>query len=646
MTYTSATDTSATERFGRAHGPTPGRWARVGAVAAAAALAATGVLVTSPAAPVSAQDWTISDLTTSGVDADRLAAELAGEGVTIQNASFTGADTQGGLFGGPAPIGAINLFDGVVLSTGDVNDAPGPNTAGNTSTNQSGAGDPDLSDLVDGATTRDAAVLEIEFVPTDTDLQINYVFGSEEYQEFVDSSFNDVFGFFVNGENCATVATDAGTVPVSVNTINHLRSTQLYINNPNSGDGPPFDVEFDGFTRPLTCFAEVNPGEVNTLKLAIADTSDSIYDSAVFLEASGVTSTPKTRYQALETPQRIYDSRPIGQVPAGGQVTIPVAGLAGVPADAISVALNVTSTRSTASGFFTVWPTGDPRPNASNVNYVAGVDTPNLVVAKIGDDGSINVFAEQASDVVVDVFGWFDNTVAENGFTPTVPNRVVDTRSTPGKPAAGEIVTFQVTGGGVPEGVDSVALNLTINDADAAGWAAAFAAGDDVPATSNVNVLAGETRPNVVFAPVSDDGRVSVYLNVGAHVIADVLGSYNTESDAELFKPVRPRRVWDTRQNEILAAGGELTLKITDIVGVPSTATAVVLNVTAAAPEAPGFLTIYPADVSRPEASNLNYVTGQVVPNVVISGVSPAGEITIYSFATTHVIVDVAGWYG
>ncbi len=618
-----------------------GRLARIGIVAA---LAATGVVATAPASPVSAQAWQVRDLTTSGVDADRLAAELAGEGVTIVSAAFTGDDRQGALFAGSAPIDAIGLFDGVVLSTGDVNDVVGPNSSNQTTTQFFGQdGDPDLDDLV-GATTYDAAVLEIEFIPTDTDLQINYVFGSEEYLDFVGSQFNDVFGFFVNGENCATVATAEGPVPVSINTINPDANAQLYIDNPASS--PSFNVEFNGFTRPLTCFADVVPGEVNTLKLAIADTNDRIRDSAVFIEASGVTSTPKTRYQALPTPERIYDSRPIAPIPAGGDITIPVAGRAGVPSDAISVALNVTSTRSLANGFFTVWPKGEPRPNASNVNYEAGVDTPNLVVAKIGDDGSINVFAEQTSDVVIDVFGWFDNTIAENGFTPVVPRRVVDTRTAGVKAAAGEIVTFQVTGGGVPAGVDSVALNLTINDADADGWAAAFAAGDSVPETSNVNFRAGETRPNVVFAPVSASGEVSVYMFVGGHVIADVLGSYNTESDAELFKPVRPRRIWDTRQNEILAADSELTLKVTDIVGVPSTATAVVLNVTVAAPQAPGYLTVYPANVNRPEASNLNYVTDQVVPNVVISGVSPAGEIKIYSFATTHVIVDVAGWYG
>ena len=100
-----------------------------------------------------------------------------------------------------------------------------------------------------------------------------------------------------------------------------------------------------------------------------------------------------------------------------------------------------------------------------------------------------------------------------------------------------------------------------------------FASGSPVPLTSNVNFAAGQTRPNVVFAPVGADGQVSVFVSTGADVIADVFGWYSTSSDAELFKPVKPKRVWDSRQHTIIPAGGELTLKVTDIVGVPSTAT-------------------------------------------------------------------------
>ena len=199
----------------------------------------------------------------------------------------------------------------------------------------------------------------------------------------------------------------------------------------------------------------------------------------------------------------------------------------------------------------------------------------------------------------------------------------------------------------MPADAKSVVLNLTLDQPPSAGWAAAYAAGAPVPATSNVNVLAGETRPNVVFAPIGVNGSVSVYLDTTAHVIADVFGYYSPASNAELFKPVKPKRLIDTRPKGIrIPAGGTIEVKVTDIGGVPSTATAVVLNVTATDAQGTGYLTVFPANVAQPPSSNVNYVAGQSIPNVVVSGVSPDGRVKIFSYAETQVIVDVAGWFG
>ena len=615
-------------------------------VGLSAAIAATGFITISEGSPASAATWSIVDLNTTNVNA--LAQEIAGPGVTITSATFTGDPRQGGLFSGPGVVDAIGVTDGVVMSSGIVGEVIGPNNAGNNGESFGGDGDPDLDAIV-GSDTHDAAVLEMTFVPTSPDLQINYVFASEEYQEFVDSQYNDVFAFWVNGVNCATIANPGGLEPVTINTINHLRNTQLYVDNPEpdfvNTAAAPFDTQFDGFTLPLTCFATVTPNVENTLVLAIADTSDGVWDAAVFLESSGVTSTPKTKYSPL-TPERVLDTRGGTKIAAGGTINVPIAGKFGVPTDAVSVALNVTATQAEDNGFLTVFPNGQPLPVASNVNYTTGADVPNLVVAPLGTDGSINIFSEDATHVIVDIFGWF-GTNATNGFLAAVPTRVFDSRPGGVKVEAGHFVTFPVVGfGGVPAGTPSVALNLTIDQPDQAGFASVFASGAPVPLTSNVNFAAGQTRPNVVFAPVGADGQVSVFVSTGAHVIADVFGWYSTASDAELFKPVKPKRVWDSRQHTIIPAGGELTLKVTDIVGVPSTATAVVLNVTVTAPAGGGFLTVYAANVARPETSNVNYVTDQTVPNVVISGVSVDGRIKIWTFADAHIIVDVAGWFG
>jgi hypothetical protein len=621
---------------------------RAAVVLASAAIAASTFTVGLTSSPAQAATWQLSNLTTPGVDAIRLAQELAGQGVTVNSATFTGDPLSAGLFGGAGVADTIGVTDGVVLSSGEITAVAGPNDSSGESGITTGGSDPDLDALVDGS-INDAAVLEVSFTPQTADLQINYVFASEEYKEYVDSSFNDVFAFFINGTNCATVAGASGPAPVSINSINHLRNQQIFVDN--TGDGtpsgePPFDTEFDGFTQVLTCFANVMPGVPNTMKLAIADVSDSILDSAVFLESAGVTSTPKTKYSPL-SPTRLYDTRttaPPAKLPAGQSITIPVAGLHGIPNDVVSVALNVTAVNAEAPGYLTAYPSGAPVPLASNVNYFGANAVPNLVIAKVGTDGKISVFSSATSDVVVDLFGYF-SVAAANGFLPTVPHRVIDTRNT-GKPGAGSTVTFDITSAGVPAGAPAVVLNLTITEPDTLGYAAAFAAGAAVPATSNVNYYAGETRPNAVIAPVSADGKVSVFTLASAHIVADVMGYYSTASESELFKPVNPKRVYDTRQHTAIAAGGTLELKVTDIVGVPSTATAVILNVTATEPVGVGYLTVFPANVAQPLASNVNYFPGQTVPNVVISGVSPDGRVKIYSLAQTHVVVDVAGWFG
>lgn len=621
------------------------RLARLGLVAA---IAGTGIATLGAAAPpVHAATWSLTPVGSSSAMA--LAQEIAGPGVEVVSATFTGGPEQGGLFAGPGVGDAIGISDGVVLSSGDIADVVGPNDSSGSGKSIGTPGDAYLDTLVAPNTTRDAAVLEIVFKPVTTDLEINYVFASEEYLEWVDSSFNDVFAFQVNGENCATVAGVTAPEPVAVNSINDHKNDQLFIDN----TAGTFDTQFDGFTQVLTCAHAVNPGVNNTLRLAIADTSDRILDSAVFIESSGVTSTPKTKYTPLAQPQRAYDSRqsgtalPMAKLGAGQTVTIPMAGLYGVPADAVSVALNVTSDAAEGPGFLTVYPSTDPLPTASNVNFKGGGADPNLVVAKLGTDGAIKVYSNAATNVIVDVFGYF-STSAANGFIAVTPDRVIDTRTSGFKPGKGQIVTFQVAGKyDVPADATSVALNLTLDQPVTAGWAAAYAAGSPVPATSNVNVGPGETRPNVVFAPIGAGGAVSVYLDTSAHVIADVFGYFSPASNAELFKPVKPKRIIDTRlKGTTIPAGGTIEVKVTDIGGVPSTATAVVLNVTATDAKATGYLTVYPADVGQPPSSNVNYVAGQAIPNVVVSGVSPDGRVKIYSYAETHVIVDVAGWFG
>jgi hypothetical protein len=281
--------------------PSPRVFLGLVGIAALAAIVAFGA-VNQPSTSQAGGGLVISDVD-DGLDPEDLAQSLVGPGVVIDNVEYTGDDRALGQFSGG--LGIIGFELGLIMSTGQVKDAVGPNESDSTSTNLNEDGDPDLTDLV-GAETFDAAVLEFDFVPDTNFITFRYVFASEEYNEFVGSQYNDVFAFFVNGENCALVPDPANPgqfLPVSINTVNNGQpgvspvNSHLYINNdpfdPDStGETVPtedlLDTEFDGLTRVLSCSAEVNPGEPNSMKLAIADTADEIYDSAVFIQAGSL----------------------------------------------------------------------------------------------------------------------------------------------------------------------------------------------------------------------------------------------------------------------------------------------------------------------------------------------------------------------
>ncbi len=175
-------------------------------------------------------------------------------------------------------------------------------------------GDADLDQLISGYGTYDATVLEFDFVSTGDAAFFNYVFGSEEYNEWVDSDFNDVFGFFVNGVNHALLP---GGVPVSIDTVNNDVNSDYYNDNEGTpvydADGtylnnfvgfsspPPYAFEYDGFTDVLTTrITGLTPGEVYHIRLAIADAGDFDLDSGVFLQAGTFSNTVTPSGEAPE----------------------------------------------------------------------------------------------------------------------------------------------------------------------------------------------------------------------------------------------------------------------------------------------------------------------------------------------------------
>ena len=224
---------------------------------------------------------------------------------TYTNATLVEEVECGGLFNTRRDYSKSLGEKGIILSTGNVKDAEGPNQSRKTSTSVSGnTGDVDLTKLIGTGNVTDAVALEFDFIPTIETASFEYVFASEEYCEYVGSKFNDVFGFFVSGpgingkfqngaENIAYIPNQSEYV--SINTVNNGDSCPYYVKNPRAfagcGEGGGFskfldEIEYDGFTTLLT--AEIDnlvPCDTYHIKLVIADVTDNIFDSAVFLKA-------------------------------------------------------------------------------------------------------------------------------------------------------------------------------------------------------------------------------------------------------------------------------------------------------------------------------------------------------------------------
>jgi len=231
----------------------------------------------------------------SGLTPSDLVNTLIGGGVTVSNVAYSGANIAAGTISGGT--GIIGFDSGIILSTGDIASVVGPNTADDTTTDNGMPGDADLNTLIPGYTTFDAAVLEFDFVPTTDVVTFEYVFGSEEYNEFVNSDYNNVFGFFINGVNCALVP--GTSTPVSINNVNGgnpygtgASNPEYYRNNDLDDGGGTINTGLDGLTVVLSVTANVNAGETNHIKLAIGDAGDAILDSDVFIKKASFISPP------------------------------------------------------------------------------------------------------------------------------------------------------------------------------------------------------------------------------------------------------------------------------------------------------------------------------------------------------------------
>ena len=230
---------------------------------------------------------------------------LLGNGVTVSNVTYNGSPVAIAQF--TAANTTLGINSGIVMTTGTTlpnGDGPhGPNDASGAGVDNNMGGFNLLSQAIQGTQTYNAAILEFDFIPYADTIRFKYVFGSDEYPEFAppnNTTYNDVFGFFISGPGITgfqNIAKLPNGAVVSINNVNTITNAFYFVNNGDGNTAPynqsPQYIQYDGFTKVLEAVSQVQCGQTYHLILAIADVGDGQWDSGIFLEANSLsTITP------------------------------------------------------------------------------------------------------------------------------------------------------------------------------------------------------------------------------------------------------------------------------------------------------------------------------------------------------------------
>ncbi|MDQ3134767.1 MAG: hypothetical protein M3Q76_08190, partial [Acidobacteriota bacterium] len=359
-----------------------------------------------------------------------------------------------------------------------------------------------------------------------------------------------------------------------------------------------------------------------------------------------------------------------------------------IPAAAVTLVGNATVVNNRAgssSGFATLYPADGTRPNASNLNYVAGQIVPNSFVVGLGVNGpsagQFKIHTSSTTDFVVDVTGYYAPPTPTGLYYHALarPIRLLDTRAgepacdMPGAPLIGGQTRTEAARGtcgnlSIPASAKAIVGNATVVNAagGGAGFVTLYPTGVARPVVSNLNYVAGQVVPNAFTVGLgAGDGAFNIYTTQNINFVVDVTGYYSDQPAEDgngvgllYFSMPAPLRLLDTRSGEPacdtpgapLAGGVDRTqpARVTcQGVTLPASALAIVGNATVVnnTGSGSGFVTLYPSGMARPTASNLNYVAGEVVPNQFVVGLGGDGAFRIYPTTEINFVVDIAGFF-
>lgn len=341
-------------------------------------------------------------------------------------------------------------------------------------------------------------------------------------------------------------------------------------------------------------------------------------------------------------PVRVLDTRANGPLLARGETVVDLS--ARVPEGTRAVALNVTGVASTVSTYVTVWPSGEPRPVASNVNLRAGETRANAATVALGPDRVLRVYNNAGStNVIVDLSGYYAPNTG-TGFTASNPSpRVLDTRASGGALGAGTTRVVDLSAH-VPENATAVTFNLTGASATASTFVSAWPSGTARPTASQLNLVPGQITPNQVTVALGTGRRIALYNHAGStHLVADLAGYY--VAGGMPFYQLNPVRAFDSRPGSFLGSNYTSHVDLSEYLheGVQVG----VYTLTATDITRSTYVTAFPTGQPRPSGSHLNLVPGQTASNLVTAMMGADQGFDLYNFAGSgNVVVDLAGYFG
>jgi hypothetical protein len=350
-------------------------------------------------------------------------------------------------------------------------------------------------------------------------------------------------------------------------------------------------------------------------------------------------------------------------IAAGGTRNFPVRSGCGLPASASAYSLNITVVPRATLGYLTLWPGGLTQPLTSTLNSLDGRVKANASLIPAGADGSVNVFATDLTDVIIDVNGVFvpqGSNASGQMFYPVTPCRISDSRAVGGGGmlTAGStraIAVANAAGCGIPSNATAYATNVTVVPQGSLGYLTLWPNdGSPQPTVSTLNALTGTVTANLAIVPAGSAGGIQAFVSGATDLILDVTGYFAPPGSANAlyFYPLTPCRVADTRNangslgGPVLAAASTRDFPVTaSACAAPSSAQAYSMNATVIPQPLLGYLTLFPSGTTRPVVSTLNAIDGSLTSNAAIVPAGSGGQVAAFVSELTHLLLDINGYF-